>query len=111
MRVIESNLDGFEFERAYIATIDGAPVPVAIMGGVECRIETKPGPLMDALAFCQPVNPKLADDWPVSVTVEDPENGERVLWNMTADPRVVSAARRYWELAAAGRATIGTSLE
>lgn len=111
MRVIESNNDGFEFERAFVGERDGAPVPIAVMGGVECNIETKPGPLLSGLAFCEPLNVKLAQDWPVSVRVQDGEDGaERTISKMTADPKVVAAARHYWDIVAAGPVATGTAL-
>ncbi len=96
MRIIESDNDGFEFERAYMGERAGAPLPIAVMGGVECCIETEPAPLAYGLAFCQPLDPRRADDWPISVVVDRGYGLER-LWNMTADPKVVEAARRLMQ--------------
>lgn len=110
MRVIESNNDGFEFERAFVGERDGAPVPIAVMGGVECSIETKPGPLLAGLAFCEPLNVKLAQDWPVFVRIQDEGGVERTIWKMTADPKVVAAARQFWDFVESGNVRIGALL-
>ncbi len=109
MKIIESDIDTFEFERAFIIERDGAPCPVAILSGVECCIETKPGPLEDGLAFCQPTRRDLTADWPVSVVIERDARRER-LWNMTAEPGIVAAARRFAELLAVDEARPGMAL-
>jgi hypothetical protein len=109
MKIIANDDGGYQFERAFIAELNGAAVPVAMMGGVEFNIDTKPGPLADGLAFCQPYNPRLAQNSSVSVLV-DRGSGPEWLSNLTNDPRIVAAARRFAELEAAGRAVVGVSL-
>lgn len=109
VKILDANEDNFIFERAFVAEQSGVPVPRAIMGGVLCNIETKPGPLADGLAFCEPVNPELAQDWPFFVDVDRGTGPER-LWNITRNPRVVAAARRFAELSATGQARIGEPL-
>lgn len=109
MRVIESDLDTFRFERAFVAGTEEVPRPVAVISGVECTIETEPGPLRDGLAFCQPLNPRLAADWPVSVLIEKDGIEDR-RWNMTAEPAIVAAARRFQELFNLGHAKPGMAL-
>lgn len=108
-QVLESNLDGFRFERAYIAGSEAEPRPVAIVGGVVCNIETEPGPLADGLAFCQPLNPAMAQDWPVNVLIEKDGHVDR-RWSLTDDAGIVGAARRFAGLLAAGQARPGLAL-
>lgn len=109
MKIIESDLDTFKYERAFITERDGAPCPVAVLSGVECCIETKPGPLEDGLAYCQPLRAELAENWPVSVTVER-DNHREQLWNMTAHPGIVAAARHFAELLSLDQARPGMAL-
>lgn len=104
-RLIAENRDTLVFERAFIADSNGVPVPRAIVGGVLCNIDTKPGPLADGLAFCEPVDPRLAEDWPLYL---DTDHGR--LWNFTRDPSIVAAARRFARMNATGRAHPGQRL-
>lgn len=99
MKIHESNFDTFEVDRTFV-TAQGEPR--AIVSGVECNIETAPGPLADGLAWCEPVNSALAAHWPIYVDAE--KDGARARYpNFTTQPRIVAAARRYLALAAAGR--------
>jgi hypothetical protein len=96
---------GFDFERAYLARINGALQPVAIIGGVIVNIYTKPTLLEIGVACCNPLDTKCAVDWPLSVTVEV-DNGDgphqEVIPNTTADRFVVAAARHYLKLLETG---------
>lgn len=113
LRIIESVEDDFVFQRAFVAEEDGVLVPRAEISGVLCNIETKPGPLKDGLAFCQPLN-VAPDHWPNYVRVERPTaEGQayaETLWNFTAKPRVVAAARRFNDLVNQGSVTHGDEL-
>ena len=51
IQVIESETGGLQFERAFVLEVAGVPVARAVVGGVLCNIETRPGPLADGLAF------------------------------------------------------------
>jgi hypothetical protein len=109
MRVLASDNDGFEFERAFIGEVAGELTPVAIMGGVACNIDTKPDSLEYGLAFCQPLVARIARDWPINVVV-DRGFGAELLWHFTADPRVVAAARRFADISSRGAASVGSVL-
>ncbi len=109
LRIIESVEDNYTFERAWIAREDGALVPRALFGGVLVNIDTKPGPLADGLAWCEPIDGTPADAWPVHVRVER-DGIEETLWTMTANPRIVAAARQFAGLMAAGPAREGAVL-
>jgi hypothetical protein len=103
--------EGFEFERAWITMVDGRPAPVALVGGILCNIETKETLLDAGIAFCQPVDPEWAANWPLSLTI-DVQPGDPPLHAncVTANERIVAAARRFHELALADQATEGTPL-
>lgn len=88
VKIIESVFDTFKFERAFLA----ADQPRALISGVLCNLDTKPNLLELGLAFCQPTNPTLAEDWPVYTDVEVNGVADR-WWNVTADPETVRAAR------------------
>jgi len=103
--------EGVEFERAWIAMDDGRPAPVAMVGGILCDIETKETLLNAGIAFCQPVDSKLASIWPLSLTIEVQPGAPPLHANWaTANERIVAAARRFHELAISGQATEGTPL-
>lgn len=103
---------GFDFERAWVGGRGGFPAPRAVVGGVECNIETKPGPLADGIALCEPV--ASFPDWPVWVEIErkhdDGTVDHQTLWGFTDRADVVAAARRFADLSAAGEVKIGTTL-
>lgn len=103
---------GFDFERAWVGGRPEQPEPLARVGGVVCRIETKPGPLVDGIALCEPV--EQFPDWPVWVTIErkhdDGSVDRQTLFGFTSRPQVVAAARRFQSLQAAGRVTPGAPL-
>jgi len=105
MRILASDNYGFDFERAFVGELGGVPKPVAIMGGVVCNIDTDP----KALAFCEPLQPRLRHEWPLSVVV-DRGHGKERLWHFTADPKVVAAAETFVALKAAGVAVVGSSI-
>jgi hypothetical protein len=112
MKIIASDIEpGFEFQRAWIAE---GPQPRALMGGIECVIETKPGMLADGVAFCEPVDPEVAINWPLSVIVEksrpDGSTYPTTLSNATDRPEVVRAARNFAALEAAGAVVVGMEL-
>jgi hypothetical protein len=115
LRIIDAGAEpGFEPTRAWIGEVNGHAVPRALVGGVECDIETKPGLLDDGLAWCAPVDVEAHPDWPLSVRVEkqrtDGSTYEETLENVSADPFLVRAARRFLELAAEGEPEIGKEL-
>jgi len=113
MKVLESNFDNLRFERAFVSGEDGADPrslePHAIVSGEECLIETKPTHLDAGLAFCQPVAPLAARDWPVYSDVMVGDRRERWL-NMTNNVGVVSAARHFQEKRESGRLQAGDML-
>lgn len=114
VKIIESHEDGFTFERAFIASQGDCLVPRAVMGGVLCNIDTKPAPLADGLAWCEPLDGRDADAWPLCVIVEkqtaEGSPYRETLWNMTAHPSVVAAARRFAKLMSRGSAVDGAGL-
>lgn len=94
---------GFEFQGASVRVVDGELTAVARIGDEPCRITTKPSLLEIGVATCIPLRPELAEDWPLSVTIENDEGDRKVIECATADPAVVAAARRFNKLADAGR--------
>lgn len=109
VQVIAANEDDLVFERAFVDAVNGVLVPRAVMGGVLCNIQTEPGPLADGLAFCEPVDPEAAQNWPMYLDV-DLGAGEERLWNFTRNPSIVAAARRFEELNRADRLVEGMPL-
>lgn len=100
---------GFEFERAFVANVDGELTAVAVVGGYQCRIETKPTLLEIGVASCIPIL-ALLEVWPLSVRIELEDGEIRTLEEATADPAVVAAAKRFNELAAADQLRDGQPL-
>ena len=109
MRILQSDTYGFEFERAFVGELSGFAKPVAIMGGVVCNIDTDPSALADGLAFSEPLQPRLRNEWPMSVVVDRGHGRER-LWHFTADAQVVAAAATFVALKAAGVPIVGSSI-
>ena len=109
MKILTSENDGFEFERAFVGELGGVPKPIAVMSGVVCNIDTDSDALADGLAHCEPLAPRLAREWPMSVVV-DRGQGEERLWKFTADPKVVAAVQAYAAMRAAGGIRVGTSI-
>ena len=109
MKILISDNDGFEFERAFVGELGGVPKPVAIMGGVVCSIDTDSDALADGLAFCEPLQPRLAREWPMSVVVDRGQGRER-LWKFTADPKVVAAVQAFAAMRSTGVILVGTSI-
>ncbi|MBL9174134.1 MAG: hypothetical protein JNL10_11410 [Verrucomicrobiales bacterium] len=113
MKIIASDDEpGFEFERAWVGGREPHLEPLALVGGIACRIETKPGPLQDGIALCQPV--EGFPDWPVWVMIErSHEDGtvdRQTLFGFTSRPGVVAAARRFQALAESGDLRVGMTL-
>lgn len=109
LKVLGSDFDTLVFERAYIAEAPGGPAPRAVVSGVECNIESKASHLAAGLAFCEPVEARWAENWPVHTDVLC--NGVADRWrNMTSQERIVRAARRFAELELAGKAEVGVEL-
>jgi hypothetical protein len=108
-KIVESNLDNFVFEKAFVVATPGGPAPRALVGGVLCNIETKSGVLADGLAWCEPVDRTRAESWPVYTDLVI-DGVSRRMWNVTDERGVVKAARRFAELDAAGRAEPGMDL-
>lgn len=104
--------EGFDFERAWVGGRAGQPEPLASVGGVVCRIETKPGPLADGIALCEPLT--AFPDWPVWVEIErthdDGTVDRQTLFGFTDRPQVVAASRRFTALVAEGAVRIGMPL-
>ncbi len=102
MKVIESIEDNFKFDRAFVVQADGILVPRAVFGGALCDIETKSTALQHGIAYCRPVDGTPEDSWPIGVIVEketaDGDPYEETMWNFTANPRIVAAARKFDEL-------------
>lgn len=109
MKIIESNTEGMAFEAAFIREENGALVPRCVFGGHICNIDTKPGPLADGIAWCQPVDGTPEEEWPLWVKIEK-DGFEDTRFNMTDDPRVVAAARKFAELQESGAARAGMEL-
>lgn len=109
IQVIESETGGLKFERAFVLEVNGVPVARAVVGGVLCNIETRPGPLADGLAFCQPVDGTPEDAWEMAVRVRK-DGFEETLQDMTDMPEIVAAARRFAELRDQGLAREGVVL-
>jgi hypothetical protein len=110
MRILRADNYGFEFERAFVGEVSGVPKPVAIMSGVVCNIDTDSDSLANGLASCEPLQPRMAREWPMSVVV-DRGHGKERLWNCTADPKVVAAAEVFAAMKAAGVALVGSSID
>lgn len=102
-RIIESNFDTLQFERAFITEDPLAPghfVPRAIISGIECDIQSKPTLIEDGLAFCEPVHPNPY--WPIYTVIERDGMVQR-FDRLTNHPKIVAAAARFNALLAAGR--------
>lgn len=103
---------GFEFSRAWIGGSDLHLEPHAIVGGVDCLIETKPTMAAWGIAYCAPLDGDPF--WPLYVIVEITRLDGSVYsenWeNCTDRPQVVAAARRFLELQASGEARLGMTL-
>ncbi|MFO1461231.1 MAG: hypothetical protein U1G08_17745 [Verrucomicrobiota bacterium] len=103
---------GFEFQRAWIGGTSAYLEPHALLGGVDCLIETKPTMLEWGVAYCSPMD--WSPDWPLFVeirkTLPDGTVNEVTLWDCTDRPQVVAAARRFLELQASGEARLGMAL-
>lgn len=114
IKIIESNEDNFQFERAFVVEENGALGARAIFGGTLCDIETKKTLLNLGIANCAPVDGTPEDSWPVSVVIEkhqeDADPYQETLWNATANPRIVAAARRFSELLQSGNIQPGMEL-
>jgi hypothetical protein len=95
INIITSEFDTFQVERTFL---DAAGEPRAVISGVLCNIDTKPGLLAAGLAFCQPLDPALMEDWPVYTDVEVNGIPDR-WWNITNDPALVKAAREKLSMA------------
>lgn len=106
--------DDLRFERAYIVAEDGLAAPRAVVGGVECNIETKPSLLEAGLCWCEPVDPEAALNWPMACLVEvsnaDGEKYEQRFDNVSPDPGLVAAAIQFSKLSLAGEARPGGAL-
>lgn len=115
MKVIEANDDTLVFERAFVARDeDGGFVPRCFMSGIACELGTKPTTLDAGFVPCWPLESRLQDDWPVSVTLqkETADGGEyvEVLQNATGNPRAIAAVRKFLDLVESGRADVGMLL-
>lgn len=110
VKIIRSEMDTLRLDYAKIEHVDGSMLPVATVSGIRCNIDTKPGPLADGMAYCQPLDSAFADAWPMSVVVRFDGGAETVLWNMTTDPGIVKAARRWADLESRGLVRVGVDL-
>lgn len=98
-------------QRAWIDEHQGVIRALAVISGRVCRIDTKETMLAAGIAVCEPIGGDPASDWPMGVRVRIEDNHfDQVMWNCTARPEIVAAARRYMTLLAAGRAVPGTDL-
>jgi hypothetical protein len=88
IKVVASDFDTLKFERAYL---EGDQAH-GVVSGTICNLNSKPTLLDAGLAFCQPLDPGEAENWPV---YSDLETGGVVgrFWNITNDPATVQAAR------------------
>ena len=109
MKILTSENDGLEFEHAFVGELGGVPKPIAIMSGVVCNIDTDSDALADGLAHCEPLAPRLAREWPMSVVVDRGHGRER-LWKFTADPKVVAAVQSFAAMRSTGMVQVGTSI-
>jgi len=102
-KIIESNFDTLQFERAFVTEDPHAPghfVPRAVVSGIECDIQSKPTLIEDGLAFCEPINNNPY--WPVYTLIE--RNGTvRRFDRLTNHPKIVAAAARFNAVLASGQ--------
>lgn len=108
LAILETNFDTLKIERCYIGGTDEAPEALAVVSGVLCTIETSAAYLREGLAWCEPRAER--EDWPVYTDVVR-SDGYRRLDNVTTEPRLVAAARRFAELERAGQLRVGIDLE
>ncbi len=92
VKIVESVFDNFQVERTFATQRDGESELHAIISGVECLVDAKPSHLAAGLVFCQPIDPRLAEDWPVYTDVLVNGHPER-WWNLTDQPELVRAVR------------------
>jgi hypothetical protein len=90
VKIVESVFDNFQVERTFTTERDGATELHAMVSGVECLVDAKPSHLTSGLVFCQPIDPRLAKDWPVYTDVEVNGHPER-WWNLTDQAELVRA--------------------
>lgn len=111
IKVIESDFDTFKFQRAFVVDADGrgALAAHAMISDVECLVDTKESLLAARLAFLQPLDPVMVENWPVYTDVVIDGHQQR-MYNITNHPKVVAAAERFEELKAAGEAKAGMEL-
>lgn len=112
--LLERLEDPLPISRIWIGEIGGVSVPFAEIGGVICDIETKPALLASGLASCNPRDPDRAAHWPMQARVlyrhSDGSTEEKILEEVSAEPRLVSAVRRFNQLITDGVAIVGTAL-
>lgn len=103
MKIIDSNEDTLNFERAFVARGDsGELVARCFYSGIACEIDATPGALAVGFVAVVPLDEKLKTDWPLSVTLEkENTHGEpyqELMENCTANPSAVSAYRKFLTL-------------
>jgi hypothetical protein len=108
VEIIRSNFDTFTVERVFVSAPGGELR--AVVSGVECRLGTKPTLVSAGLVFCQPIDPALAEDWPVFTDLRIGGIEERH-WNFTDHPQLVSAAHEFNASRLAGAAVARPSRE
>lgn len=96
--------DDFIIGRIWIDDDDGLPRPLADIGGVICDITTKQALLDAGIASCNPIDDDMPDSqWPMQCLVMLTNDGdgtstERLLDAVSANPRLVAAAKKFAEL-------------
>lgn len=94
IKIVGSVFDTFQVERTFATERDGQPELHAIVSGTECLVDAKPSHLRAGLVYCQPIDPVLAENWPVYTDVLLNGHQER-WWNLTNDAKLVAACEEF----------------
>ena len=107
--IIATDFDDLQVERIFVADADGRPEMRATISGVECLVDTKDTLLDAGLVYCRPTSIALQDNWPVYSDLMVNGVQDRY-WGVAAEPRLVTAARRFASLLAVDEARPGMAL-
>lgn len=102
IKLIKRLEDEITIGRMWIDDDDGLPSPRAEINGIVCDILTKQALLDAGIASCNPIDDTPDSQWPmqclVLLTNDDGTTEERTLDAVSADPRLVVAAKKFVEL-------------
>ena len=112
VKLIEANDDTLEFEGAFVARDEwGNLVPHCFFSGIECELGTKPSPLEIGFAACWPLDARLLENWPLTVTLWHDDNPiPDVRANCTGNPAAVAAVKKFLTLIERNQAEVGMML-